>query len=293
MEKISRPIQLVSLPTSIKPAIMTFLILINFALLALRVISENESFTWVFWLAFALTFLIWGCHVLNEWERGVVLRLGKFSRVAGPGLIYIIPLLEGISIIDLRTNVLEMPGQNVITKDNVSVSIDGAIFFKSVSPKNSILNVQDYRYAMKTYAQTSLRDVAGAMTLDELLSERDKIQNDIREIVEKKATDWGLHVEDIRLQDISVPDDIRRIMSRQATAEREKRATITKSEGDLIAADNLKKAAVIMQETPVALQLRTLQTIDGLGPSPSNTVILFPAEMANMGQLLGQLGKKG
>ena len=223
-----------------------------------------------------------GIRVAAQWERGVVLRLGNFQTVRGPGLLYVIPVLEYIRFIDTRTLVFNIPAQKVITKDNVPASIDGAVFFMVRDAERAMISIQDYRFAMAQYSQATLRDVVGGLTLDELLSERQQIQTRIGEIVEERIKDWGLHVDSIRLQDIELPEDLKRVMSRQASAEREKRATITKAEGDKLAAVNLAAAAGIMKENPIAFQLRTLQTIDGLGASPSNTVILFPTEFANL-----------
>ena len=223
-----------------------------------------------------------GIRVAAQWERGVILRLGNFQAVRGPGLIYVIPIIEYVRFLDTRTLVFNIPAQKVITKDNVPASIDGAVFFMVRDAERAMISIQDFRFAMAQYSQATLRDVVGGLTLDELLSERQQIQSRIGEIVEERIKDWGLHVDSIRLQDIELPEDLKRIMSRQASAEREKRATITKAEGDKLAAVNLAAAANIMKENPVAFQLRTLQTIDGLGPTPSNTVILFPIELVNI-----------
>jgi regulator of protease activity HflC (stomatin/prohibitin superfamily) len=152
--------------------------------------------------------------------------------------------------------------------------------------EKAVISIQDFRFAVAQYAQAALRDVVGGLTLDELLSEREQIQVRIREHVEERVKDWGLHVDSIRLQDIELPEDLKRMMSRQASAEREKRATITKAEGDKLAAVNLLEAAKIMEKSPFTLQLRTLQTIDSLGAGPSNTVVLFPVELANLARTL-------
>jgi regulator of protease activity HflC (stomatin/prohibitin superfamily) len=223
-----------------------------------------------------------GIRVAAQWERGVILRLGNFQAVRGPGLFYVIPVIEYVRFIDTRTLVFNIPAQKVITKDNVPAAIDGAVFFMVRDSEKAVISIQDFRFAIAQYSQATLRDVVGGLTLDELLSERQQIQSRIGEIVEERIKDWGLHVDSIRLQDIELPEDLKRVMSRQASAEREKRATITKAEGDKLAAVNLAAAANIMKENPVAFQLRTLQTIDGLGPSPSNTVILFPIEIVNL-----------
>jgi regulator of protease activity HflC (stomatin/prohibitin superfamily) len=226
--------------------------------------------------------LVSGIRIAAQWERGVVLSFGKLKAVRGPGLLYITPIIEFVRFIDTRTVVLNIPAQKVITKDNVPAAIDGALFFMVKDPEKAVIQIQDFKFAIAQYAQAALRDVIGGLTLDEMLSERQQIQTRIGEIIEERIKDWGLHVDSIRLQDIELPEDLKRIMSRQASAEREKRATITKAEGDKLAAVNLAAAANIMKENPVAFQLRTLQTIDGLGPTPSNTVVLFPIEFVNI-----------
>ena len=227
-----------------------------------------------------------GVRVAAQWERGVVLRLGKFQCVRGPGLLYIIPVLESVRFLDTRVLVLNIPRQKVITKDNVPAEIDAALFFMVADSEKAVITIQDFKFAVAQYAQAALRDVVGGLTLDELLSEREQIQTRIKEHVEERVKDWGLRVDSLRLQDIELPEDLKRMMSRQASAEREKRATITKAEGDKLAATNLAEAAKIMSDSPITLQLRTLQTVDGLGSSPSNTVVLFPAQI---GELLQRL----
>jgi regulator of protease activity HflC (stomatin/prohibitin superfamily) len=239
--------------------------------------------------AFLWLVVVGGVRVAAQWERGVVLRLGKFRCVKGPGLIYIIPVLEGVRFLDTRVLVLNIPRQKVITKDNVPAEIDAALFFMVADSEKAVITIQDFKFAVAQYAQAALRDVVGGLTLDELLSEREQIQTRIKEHVEERVKDWGLRVDSLRLQDIELPEDLKRMMSRQASAEREKRATITKAEGDKLAATNLAEAAKIMSASPITLQLRTLQTMDGLGSSPSNTVVLFPAQI---GELLQSLTNK-
>ena len=237
--------------------------------------------------------IVSGVRVAAQWERGVVLRLGNFQAVRGPGLLYIIPIIEYVRFIDTRILVVNIPHQKVITRDNVPAEIDGALFFMVKDSEKAVIRIQDFRFAIAQCSQAALRDVVGGLTLDELLSERQQIQARIGENVEERIKDWGLHVDSIRLQDIELPEDLKRVMSRQASAEREKRATITKAEGDKLAAVNLAAAANIMKENSLAIQLRTLQTIDGLGASPSNTVILFPVEFGSLMKLLGaQVEKK-
>ena len=237
--------------------------------------------------------LVSGVRVAAQWERGVVLRLGKFQTVRGPGILYIIPFIDNVRFVDLRLLTLNIPSQQVITKDNVPAAIDGVLFFLVADPEKAVIAIQDYAFAIAQYAQATLRDVVGGLSLDELLSEREQIQQRIAEIVEQRISNWGLHMDSIRLQDIEMPEDLKRIMSRQASAEREKRATITKAEGDKIAAVNLAAAAAIMEQTPGAMKLRTLQTIDGLGAGPSNTVIMFPVELTEtMKRLVESLPQK-
>jgi len=243
--------------------------------------SEAAPFILAFF-AIVWWVIVSGIRVVAQWEQGVVLRLGNFRGIAEAGVTYIIPLIEYVRFIDLRTSVLNIPRQKAITRDNVPAEIDSVLFFKVENPETVVITIQDYRFAIAQFTQGVLRDVVGGLTLDELLSEREQIQSRIRESVDEKARQWGIEVESVRLQDIELPEDLKRMMSRQASAEREKRATITKSEGDKLAAVNLAEAASIMQKMPLAMQLRTLQTLDSLGVSPSNTVILFPAEFADI-----------
>lgn len=223
--------------------------------------------------------VISGIRVAAQWERGVVLRLGKFQVVKGPGVMYVVPFIDNVRFVDLRLLTLNIPSQQVITKDNVPAAIDGVLFFMVADAERAVVRIQDFAFAIAQYAQATLRDVVGGLSLDELLSEREQIQKRIAEVVEERIRDWGLHMDSIRLQDIEMPEDLKRIMSRQASAEREKRATITKAEGDKIAATNLAAAAAIMEQTPGAMKLRTLQTVDGLGAGPANTVVMFPVEL--------------
>jgi regulator of protease activity HflC (stomatin/prohibitin superfamily) len=224
-------------------------------------------------------------RVAAQWERVVILRLGRFHRLGGPGLVFAFPIFDSIRFVDTRLLTLEIPHQQVITRDNVPVKLDGVIFFKVLDPERAVVSVQDYRHAISQYAQAALRDVVGSMVLDSLLSDRDEIQQRIGEVVEARSQAWGIHVDGIRLLDIDMPEDLKRMMSRQASAEREKRATITKAEGDRDAALNLAAAATTMATSPGAMQLRTLQSLDALGGSPSNTVVLaVPVEVLELVQ---------
>jgi len=228
-------------------------------------------------------------RVAAQWERGVVLRLGKYHGLKGPGVMLIFPVMDTVRFVDTRLLTLDIPHQQVITRDNVPVRVDGVIFFQVRDSERAVITVQDYRFAVSQYAQASLRDVIGSMTLDELLSERDQIQSKIASVVESRASTWGTHIDSIRLLDIDMPEDLKRMMSRQASAEREKRATITKAEGDRDAALNLAAAAATMTSSPGAMQLRTLQTLDGLGSSQSNTVVLaVPVEVLELAKAIAK-----
>jgi regulator of protease activity HflC (stomatin/prohibitin superfamily) len=218
--------------------------------------------------------------VANQWQRAVVLRLGGFHGIRGPGVFVILPVIDRVRMIDMRVLTHHVRQQEVITRDNVPVTIDSVLFYRVANVEDAVMKIQDYALAIGQLAQSALRDVVGGMTLDELLAEREQIAEQVGQHVESDSREWGLHVTSIRLQDIDMPEELKKIMSRQAGAEREKRATITKAEGDKLAAENLAAAAATMGRSPGAMQLRTLQTIDGLGPSASNTVLLaVPIEL--------------
>lgn len=226
--------------------------------------------------------LLASLRVLKQYENGVVLTLGKFTGVRQAGLRLVFPIIQTMERVDMRLRTIDIPRQQMMTEDNVPVTVNGVIYVKVNDAPVAVLKIQDYEYAIAQYAETALRDVIGGMKLDSVLSERETIGDKIREIVTKETKGWGLIVEQIKLQDVEVPDDLKRIMSRQAAAEREKRANIIKSEGDYAAAANLAKAAEIMRKTDGAMQLRTLQTIDGLGPTASNTVVIaVPIELTD------------
>lgn len=221
-----------------------------------------------------LLYLLASIRIIKQYEKGVVLTLGKFTGIRDPGFRLVFPIIQTMDRVDLRVRTIDIEKQQVMTRDNVPVHANGVVFFKVNVPADAVLKVQDYEYAISQYAQTALRDVIGGMNLDTVLTERQQIGEEIRVIVDKETDQWGLDVQVIKLQDIEVPDDLKRLMSRQAAAEREKRANIIKSEGDRDAAKNLAAAAEIMATTHGAMQLRTLQTLDSLGPSASNTVVL-------------------
>jgi regulator of protease activity HflC (stomatin/prohibitin superfamily) len=248
----------------------------------IAIAQDHPAAAAVFFLAWLFVDVVVSSSIrlAAQWEKAVVFRLGKFHCMKGPGLFAIVPLIDQIRMIDTRVLTVNFPKQQVITRDNVPVTIDGVLFFRVVNAADAIIMVQDYRYMIAQYSQTSLRDVIGQMTLDQLLTEREEIAKLIQQHVEKDTKGWGVDVTGLRIQDIDMPEELKKMMSRQASAEREKRATITKAEGDKEAAINLALAAKTMAASPGAMQLRTLQTIDGLGPTASNTVVLaIPIEV--------------
>ena len=235
----------------------------------------------------AVIIVLSSIRIINQYEKGLVFTLGKFTGIRVPGLNLVVPVIQRMVVVDMRVRTADIQKQQVMTKDNVPVDVNGVVFFKVDKVDDAIIKVQDYQYAISQYAQTALRDVIGGMTLDTVLVERQQIGEEIRKIVDKETGQWGLDMQVIKLQDIEVPDDLKRIMSRQAAAEREKRAVIIKSEGDRDAAKNLAAAAEVMGKSKGAMQLRTLQTLDGLGPTASNTVVLaLPVEVMEMFQKL-------
>lgn len=238
------------------------------------------------------TVLSMAFRVAAQWEKALVFRLGRFRAVKGPGVFTVLPFFDSVRLVDTRIITLDIPTQQAITKDNVPVSLDGVIFLRVDNPADAIIRVQNFGHAIRQYAQTALRDIIGAMTLDQILADREGVGKKIEEMVESETVGWGLEVAAIRIQDIVLPEDLKRVMARQASAEREKRANITKSEGDRDAAANLAEAAGTMSRSPGALQLRTLQTLDSLGTSASNTVVLaVPIEVMNALQSVPQIAQ--
>lgn len=226
------------------------------------------------------TMLSGSIRLAAQWERALVFRLGRFRGVKGPGPFAVIPGIDSVRMIDTRIQTLDIPRRQAITKDNVPVALDGVIFMRVIDPSEAVIKVRGFEHAIQQYAQTALRDIVGSMTLDEVLADRELVGKKIEEMVETEIDGWGLEVAGIRIQDIEMPEDLKRVMARQASAEREKRATITKAEGDAEAAQNLAQAAKLMAGSPGALQLRTLQSLDGLGASAANTVVLaIPMEV--------------
>ncbi|HIP66926.1 MAG TPA: slipin family protein [Candidatus Nanopusillus sp.] len=227
-----------------------------------------------------LLYVLMGIKIIYEYERGVLFILGRYYGILNPGFVWILPVLQDVQKIDLRVISIDIPPQDVITKDNVPVKVNGVVFFRVEHPEKAVLNVRDYRVATVLYAQTVLRDVIGNVELDELLEKREEIGERIRKIVDEITDQWGVDVTGVRIQDIIIPEDIKRAIARQAEAEREKRAVIIKSEGELKAAENLVKAAKMISSAPEALHLRTLHTLADISSDPNQkVVVLLPVEM--------------
>ncbi|MBR3204480.1 SPFH domain-containing protein [Candidatus Saccharibacteria bacterium] len=223
-----------------------------------------------------------GIRIVNQFERGVVLRLGKFKRTLNPGLNVVNPFFDKVTKVDVRTRPMDIPKQEVITKDNVTVNVDAVVYARVINPQKAVLETTDYRYATSTFAQTALRDVTGNFDLDEILSKRDEISEKIREIVDVQADRWGIDIESVKLQNIELPSDMKRAMAKQAEAERERRAAIISADGEKAAAHAVSEAATMLASTPGGLNIRTLQTLEKISSDPSQkTVILIPTDLVN------------
>jgi len=223
-------------------------------------------------LPFGLIILL-GIKVIDQYERGVVLTLGKYSGTREPGLTWVMPIFQRMIKVDLRVDTVDVPQQEVISKDNVTLGINAVVYFKVESADKAVLEIQDFKSAVGTYAQAALRDVIGGIELDTLLSERDKVAQEIKKIVDVATQPWGVDVSDVKIQDIELPADMKRVMSKQAEAERERRAIIITAEGEAVAAQKLSEAAKTLSSAPAGISLRTLQTIEKINPDPSKTVI--------------------
>ena len=217
--------------------------------------------------------LLCSIRQINQYERGIKFRFGKFVKLMNPGLNIVLPIIETYKKVDVRTKVIDVPEQEAITKDNVSVKINAVLYFHVFDASKAILEVENYIYAASQLAQTTMRNAVGETSLDELLSEREKISSNICQIIDKATDPWGLKVENVELKDISLPEEMKRVIAKVAEAEREKQAVITKAKGEVEASNNIAQAAKTMSEAPGALHLRTLATLNDLSSDQSNTII--------------------
>jgi regulator of protease activity HflC (stomatin/prohibitin superfamily) len=240
-------------------------------------------------LIIVVLFLIGALKVAREYERAIVFRLGRLlPEPKGPGLFFLIPIVDRMVKVDLRTITLNIPPQEVITKDNVSVRVNGVAYFRIVDPKAAVVNIENYLVATSQIAQTTLRSVLGQHSLDELLSEREKINTILQAIIDEQTGPWGIKVSIVELKDVEIPQGMQRAMARQAEAERERRAKVISSEGEFQASERLKDAAQVLEQHPVALQLRYLQTLIEISASPATTIV-FPAPIDFISTLIDKL----
>ena len=210
---------------------------------------------------------------IDEYERGVKFSRGKFSKIMNPGWNIVLPIIHSMKKVDIRTKAVDVPEQDAITKDNVSVRINAVIYYKIFDASKAILEVENFHYAVSQLAQTTMRNAVGEVTLDELLSEREKISDKICAIIDQATDPWGIKVENVELKDVALPEEMKRVIARVAEAEREKEAVITKAKGEVEASENLKIAAENLSQNPVSVHLRTLETINDLSSDQSNTIV--------------------
>jgi len=237
-----------------------------------------------------LLFVLSGIKVVNQYERAVVLTLGRFTGIREPGLRLIVPIFQRMLKVDVRTNTIDIPKQEVITKDNVTVNVDAVVYFRVKDAERAVLEVTNYIYASSQFAQAALRDVTGNVELDSLLGKRDEVSTQIKEIVDTQSEKWGIDVENVKIQNIELPQDMKRAMAKQAEAERERRAVIITAEGEKAAAQAVADAATILTGTTGGINIRTLQTLEKISVEPSQkTVVVLPTDLTNaVSKLMGK-----
>lgn len=246
----------------------------------------------IFLIFIIIALLFSGIKVIYEYERGIIFSLGRYAGILNPGLNFVLPIISSVRTVDMRIKTVDIPKQEVMTRDNVPVSVNAVVYFKVVDPKKAVLEIENYVYAVSQYGQTALRDIIGNKELDFTLTQREEIAEEIKSIVDKETIDWGIDITAIKIQDIELPADMKRAMARQAEAEREKRATIIRSEGEVQASDNVSKAASKLGAIPGALHLRTLQTITDVSALDGNTIV-FVAPVELLRAMEGFTKKKG
>ncbi len=233
-------------------------------------------------IVIVVIFVLAGIKVVNQYERGVVLTLGKFTGIRQPGLRIVVPIFQKMVKVDQRTNTIDIPKQEVITSDNVTVNVDAVVYFRVVDAEKAILEVANFVYASSQFAQAALRDVTGNVELDSLLGKRDEVSSQIKEIVDTQTEKWGIDVESVKIQNIELPQDMKRAMAKQAEAERERRAVIITAEGEKSAAKAVSEAAAILTNIKGGINIRTLQTLERISSEPSQkTVIVLPSELTD------------
>ncbi|MFH1589725.1 MAG: slipin family protein [archaeon] len=235
---------------------------------------------WEWIVGVIVVYILLGIKVVNEYERGVKFTVGKYVGIMNPGLRIVVPIFQTWMRVDMRVKAVDVPDQDCMTRDNISVNVNAVIYYRVRDAEKAMIQVEHFNYAISQLAQTTMRNIVGEVELDELLSQRDKISDKIQIIVDKASDPWGIQVDAVELKDVVLPQDMKRVIGKQAEAEREKRAVIIKAEGEVIAATNLSKAAAMLSRYDGALHLRTLQTINDLSSDQSNTVIVaLPVEV--------------
>lgn len=243
----------------------------------------NLNPTAIYIVTFLIIFFAMAIRILREYQRGVVFTLGRFTGVKGPGLIILIPFIQQMVRVDLRTIVLDVPTQDVISHDNVSVHVNAVVYFRVVDPEKAIIQVEDFYTATSQLAQTTLRSVLGGHELDEMLAERKRLNIDIQEILDKQTDDWGIKISNVEIKHIDLDDSMVRAIAKQAEAERERRAKVINAKGELEASENLVKAADILSKNDLGIQLRYLQTMSDISNDKTNTLIFpFSTELSNI-----------
>ncbi|MEO6513837.1 MAG: slipin family protein [Candidatus Saccharimonadales bacterium] len=228
-----------------------------------------------------------GIKIINQYERGVVLTLGKYTGIREPGLRIVIPVFQKLIKVDIRSTPIDVPKQEIITKDNVTVGVDAVVYLRVIEASKAILETTNYVYATSQFAQAALRDVTGNADLDELLSKREEISQKIKEIVDSETDKWGIDVENVKIQNIELPQDMKRAMAKQAEAERERRAVIITAEGEKAAAQSVADAAAMLSKVPGGINIRTLQTLEKIAVEPSQkTLVILPSELTNLKDVL-------
>ncbi len=237
-------------------------------------------------LVVLIALFLYTFRVLREYERAVIFTLGRFWKVKGPGLIIVVPVIQQMVRVDLRTVVMDVPSQDVISRDNVSVKVNAVLYFRVIDPQKSIIQVEDYLAATSQLAQTTLRSVLGQHELDDMLAERDKLNADIQAILDRQTDAWGIKVANVEIKHVDIDESMVRAIARQAEAERERRAKVIHAEGEMQAAGKLVEAARILNQQPQSLQLRYLQTLTEIAGDKSSTIV-FPLPLDSIGRLLG------
>jgi len=234
-------------------------------------------------LLIALIFLVLsGIKIINQYERGVVLTLGKFTGIRMPGLRVVIPVFQTLTKVDVRSTPVDVPSQEVITKDNVTIKVDAVVYFRVIDASRAVLETNNYIYATSQFAQAALRDVVGNVEMDSLLSQRDQISQEIKRIVDSETDKWGIDVENVKIQNIELPQDMKRAMAKQAEAERERRAVIITAAAEKAAAKEVAEAAAMLAATPGGMGIRTLQTLEKIAVEPSQkTLFVLPADLGD------------